>query len=152
MKVETEYLMTLYAPLHPPQVADDRYFIYDVKPGGWVKGPKINGELIGPSGDWGRAMADGTFVLDVRGSIKADDGSVIFLKYTGRIVMSKEVNERFMKGEELSGDEAYFVTSPTFETVSKKYGWLNQVVAVGKMAGLKAGPESFVKYDIFAVK
>ena len=97
-------------------------------------------------------MADGTFVLDFRSSIKADDGSVIFVKYTGRIVMSAEVGERFNKGEEISGDEAYFVTSPTFETASEKYGWLNHIVAIGKMVSLKAGPDSFVKYDIFAVK
>lgn len=44
----------------------------------------------------------------------------------------------------------YFITSPTFETKSEKYGWLNGVQAVGKALELKRGDH--VTYEIFAVK
>jgi len=38
--------MTLYAPLDAAQAVDSTLFISNVRPGGWVKGPKINGALI----------------------------------------------------------------------------------------------------------
>ena len=42
-------------------------------------------------------------------------------------------------GEEIGPIDAYFVISPTFETTSKKYGWLDDIVAVGKMVSAKGG-------------
>jgi hypothetical protein len=97
-------------------------------------------------------MPNGTLKLDVRASIKADDGSIIYVVYTGRIVVSEEANERLEAGETLVADDIYFITSPTFETTSEKYGWLNNVVAIGKMTAVKFGEGSFVQYDIFSVK
>ena len=51
-----------------------------------VKGPAIQGEIIAPTGDWLRVMPNGTEKLDVRMSIPADDGAIIFVTYTGKIV------------------------------------------------------------------
>jgi hypothetical protein len=48
--ISTEYLMTIYAPLDPVRGVDSRLYIYNVRDGGWVKGPKINGTIIAPSG------------------------------------------------------------------------------------------------------
>jgi len=50
-KITTEYLMTLYAPLDPPQRIDSSLVIYNVRPGGWVKGTRIKGALIAPAAD-----------------------------------------------------------------------------------------------------
>ena len=51
-EITTEYLMTLHAPLDAPQAIDDSLVIYNVRDGGWVKGPKISGTLIAPGADW----------------------------------------------------------------------------------------------------
>jgi hypothetical protein len=48
----------------------------------------------------------------------------------------------------------YFMTSLTFETSSEQHGWLNGIVAIGKMTSSKdpdAGTGGHVRYDIFAV-
>jgi len=42
--VQTEYLMTLHAPLDAPQAIDQGLLIYNVPPGGWVEGPRIKGK------------------------------------------------------------------------------------------------------------
>ena len=55
-------------------------------------------------------------------------------------------------GETLGPDDLYFVTSPTFETASEKYGWLNDIVAIGKIVSCKTGDGEHVTYDIFAVR
>lgn len=151
-QITTEYIMTLHAPLEGPQIANGDLQIYNVLPGGWVKGPAIRGELLAPAGDWLRVMPNGTRKLDVRQSIKADDGSIIFVTYTGRVVASADAVQRLEAGETLGPDQMYFITSPTFETTSQTYGWLNNIVAVGKLVSINRGDSRHVTYDIFAVR
>jgi hypothetical protein len=72
VSVETEYLATLEAPLEPAQSAGSRVIV-NVPAGGTVRGPKINGTLIAPAGDWLTVMPDGSLRLDVRATIKTAD-------------------------------------------------------------------------------
>jgi hypothetical protein len=152
-QIKTEYLMTYVAPLDAPIPIDGSLQIFNVKPGGWVKGPKVNGTIVSPGGDWLRMMPSGVFRLDVRATVRTDDGADIYFSYNGIIQHSKESAERLMKGEVLTDtDMPYFVTAPTFQTSSEKYAWLNGVQAVGKMVELKAGEGAYVKYDVFIVR
>jgi hypothetical protein len=150
-EITTEYLMTLYAPLDPPQRIDNTLLIYNVREG-WVKGPKISGKLIAPGGDWLRAMPGGSFRLDVRGTIKTDDDALVYIAYNGVISMSKETFDRLMKGETLTSKDLYFISAPTMQTSSEKYAWLNHVQCVGKIIEVKMVENRFVKYDIFIVR
>jgi hypothetical protein len=152
-QIKTEYLMTYLAPLDPPVAIDGSLQVFNVKPGGWVKGPQINGTFVSPGGDWLRTMPSGVFRLDVRGLIRTDDGADIYVSYNGIIQHSKESAERLMKGEVLTDkDMPYFVTAPTFQTSSAKYAWLNGVQAVSKMVEVKAGDGGYVRYDVFVVR
>jgi len=65
-KISTEYLMTLYAPLEAAQEIDSSLYVYNVRPGGWVKGPRINGTLLAPGGDWEDGELQKRFVREVR--------------------------------------------------------------------------------------
>jgi hypothetical protein len=151
-QITSEYLMTLYAPLDPPQVIDKTLFIYNVRDGGWVKGPKISGKLIAPGGDWLRVMPGGSSRLDVRTTLKTDDGALVYIAYNGIISHSKESFDRLMKGETLTSKDHYFITAPTMQTSSDKYAWLNHVQCVGKVVEMKLGENSFVKYDVYIVR
>jgi hypothetical protein len=146
--IETEYLMTLEAPLDPAFQAVGQRLVVNVPAGGTVHGPKINGTLIPPSGDWLFPMPDGTLRLDVRATIKTDDGELILVEYNGVIVPSKEVMDRLGNGDVITPKDEYFVTAPRFTTASKKYEWINQLQAVGKMVTVQ---NTKIKYDIFAV-
>jgi hypothetical protein len=148
--VQAEYLMTLEAPLEAAQVVGVRRII-NVAAGGTVRGPRINGVIVAPAGDWLNTMPDGSFRLDVRLTIKTEDNELIFMEYGGVAAYSKDALERLVKGEELTyADDAYFVTAPRFTTSSTKYAWLNHIQAVGKMVSLQRGHG--IKYDIFAMK
>lgn len=151
-QITTEYIMTLHSPLDPPQGANSDLQIYNVRPGGWVRGPAIRGEVIAPSGDWLRVMPNGARKLDVRLSIKADDGAIIFMTYTGRAVAPADAVKRLEAGETLGPDQLYFVIAPTFETSAPAYGWLNEIVAVGKIVSLNRTANRHVTYDIFALR
>jgi len=95
-------------------------------------------------------MGEGLARLDVRGTLKTDDGEFIFVEYGGIISFSKETFDRLLKGEVIAGKEGYFMTAPKFNTSSKKYEWLNHIQAVGKMISVQAG--KYVKYDVFTVR
>jgi len=148
--VSTEYLMTLYAPLKASQEIDSSLEVNNVRPGGWVKGPRIKGTLLAPAGDWSRILPSGVARVDVRATIKTDDGALIYISYNGIFKDSEETEARAIKGEVLTSKDMYFVIAPTMQTSAKKYDWLNGVQCIGKMVGYKN--DSYVKYDIFVVR
>jgi hypothetical protein len=140
------------APLEAPQYIDEALLIYDLRDGGWAKGPAISGVLKSPGADWLQVFADGTVKLDVRLTIQADDDALIYMTYNGVARHSDTSLEKYEAGEEIDAKEMYFVTAPTMRTSSKKYSWLNHVQLLGKMTKLKSGAEGFVEYDIFVVR
>ena len=152
-ELATEYALTYLAPLDPPVAIDDGMMIVNVRPGGWVKGPNINGKFISPGADWLRIMSSGVFRLDVRGLIQTDDGAHIYVSYNGIIKNSDESAERLNNGELLTDkDIPYFIAAPTFQTSSEKYSWLNEVQTISKMVEIQFGEEGYVKYDLFIVR
>ena len=147
VSIDIDYLATIDVQLDPPQSVGQR-LIFNVV-GGTVKGPKISGTIVPPSGDWLIPMPDGSLRLDVRATIKTDEGEFVLTTYSGVIVASKEVTDRLMKGEEVTYKDEYFLTAPTFTTASKTYDWLNKIQAVGKMVRLNG---KTLTYDIFSVR
>jgi hypothetical protein len=148
VNVETEYLMTLEGICELGQPIGQRLIVNCTS--GSAHGPKINATVIPPTGDWLIPVTEGLLRLDVRGTLKTDDGELIFFEYGGVISGSKEAGDRLAKGEILTSKDVYFITAPKFSTSSKKYDWLNHIQAVGKMIGVQAG--KFVKYDVFTVR
>ena len=149
-QLSTEYLMTLYAPLAAGQAIDSSLYVNNVRPGGWVKGPRIKGTLLAPAGDWARVLPSGVSRLDVRATIKTDDDALIYISYNGIYKDTEEVEARAAKGEVLTSKDLYFITAPTMQTSSKKYDWLNGVQCIGKMVSYKS--DAYVQYDIFIVR
>jgi len=144
--------MTLLAPLERYPI-DGSTVVSSVRPGGWVKGPRVSGKIIPPGGDWLRIMPSGVARLDVRLLIEADDGAHIYMTFNGIVVLSKEVTDALSRGEVVTDKTVpYFVTAPTFQTSSEKYGWLNKVQAVGKMVEYKRGEGAYSKFDVFIVR
>jgi hypothetical protein len=150
--ISTQYVGTLYAPLDAPQIIDSALQIYNVQPGGWMKGPDIDAIVIAPSADWLKILPSGALRLDVRVTLKTVDDQLIYLSYGGVILHSAESFERLMNGEVLTSLDHYFVTAPTMRTASEKYAWVNYLQFIGKVVEVKVGEGSFVKYDIYAVR
>jgi len=149
----TEYLMTYMLPVDPPIPIDASMLIANLRPGGWVKGPRISGKFIAPGGDWLRVMPSGALRLDVRAVIQTDDNAFIFIAYNGIVQHSKESAERLSKGELLTTkDIPYLVTAPTLQTSSEKYAWLNSVQLINKLVEVKLGEGGYIKYDVFIVR
>lgn len=102
--------------------------------GGRFEGPRLKASVQTPAGDWITNRPDGSYRLDVRLTLKTDDGALILVTYNG-------IGQTTDKGASLR-------MAPLFETGDSRYVWLTRLQAVG--VGERAG--SAVSYDIYALK
>jgi hypothetical protein len=51
--------------------------------GGRFEGPRVKASVQTPAGDWITNRADGSYRLDVRLTLKTDDGALILVTYNG---------------------------------------------------------------------
>jgi hypothetical protein len=119
---------------------------YVIKEGRCV-GPRIAADVLPGGGDWVLLGTDGVARLDVRATLRTDDGAVIHLTNTGRVQMDKAAADRFAAGELIRHDEMTARSSPLFETDDERYRWLNAVhtVAINQISLRE------VHYRVFAV-
>lgn len=115
--------------------------------GGRFAGPRLNGEVLPGGGDWVLERADGTRRLDVRITLRADDGHLIYASYGGLFSGAPDVMRRIVAGEPVEPSEYYFRVTPLFETGSERYAWLNRIVAIG--VGRRTPTQ--VAYTVYAV-
>ena len=115
--------------------------------GGSFEGPKLMGEVLPGGGDWLLLRPDGAGELDVRATLRTDDGHLIYTYYRGILNVPPETLQRVMAGETVAPSEYYFRTAPAYETASEKYAWLNRIVAV---AVGKFSP-NWVGYTVYEV-
>ena len=102
--------------------------------GGRFDGPRLKASVQIPAGDWITNRADGSYRLDVRLTLKTDDGALILVTYNG-------IGQTIGTGASLR-------VAPLFETGDSRYVWLTRVQTVG--VGERVG--TTVKYDIYALK
>ena len=102
--------------------------------GGTFEGPKLRGTIEPPAGDWVTVRADGSYKLDVRLTLRTDDGALILMTYTGIGIPTEG-------GSSIRN-------APLFETGDPRYAWLNRVQAVG--IGGRTG-EARVNYEVYAL-
>lgn len=103
-----------------------------------IEGPRINASLLGTAAaDWVTVAPDSkTGALDVRATLKTDDGAILFSEYRGRVRFGADgLNQVF--------------TSPRFETGDRRYAWLNGVQCIGK--GISNQHERWLRYRLYAV-
>lgn len=114
---------------------------------GTFEGPRLRGEVLPGGGDW-LLSSPGHNELDVRGTLRTDDGALLHLYYHGILRAPDDVGARVMAGEDVDPSAYYFRTAPRFETGSEKYAWLNTAVCV---AYGYFGPGR-VGYRVFALR
>jgi hypothetical protein len=91
-----------------------RLFIFPIL-GGSFEGDRLRGKVLAGGADWATATADGAFELDLRATLEADDGALIYLTFTGVRDDARQ----------------YLRTLPRFETAAPQYDFLNRLLAVG---------------------
>ncbi|NUP07448.1 MAG: DUF3237 domain-containing protein [Polyangiaceae bacterium] len=119
--MQTRPLMTLQLRTAPTQETGEgphgKQVTFPIT-GGTFEGQRLRGEVLPGGNDWTVKRADGVLELDLRITLKTDDGALIHMTFEG-----------------IRDDDAengpYFRTLPRFETADPKYAFLNRLLAVG---------------------
>jgi hypothetical protein len=99
--------------------------------GGSFEGDRLRGKVLGGD-DWTIRRADSLTELDLRITLKTDDGALIYLTFEG------------LRDDDAEGG-AYFRTLPRFEASSPKYAFLNRLLAVGTAEIRADGPTHVIE-------
>ena len=138
--IECKALFLLNANVDTPQVIDGplgkRWFIPVT--GGTFKGDRLSGVLQIGGSDFQLIRQDGVAELDVRVTLKTDDGVTIQLKGRGIRYTKPQVLERIMSGESVDASEYYFREALFFEAPAGRYEWLNRIIAIAKGGRMKS--------------
>lgn len=101
---------------------------------GRFDGPRLKATVIPPAADWITNRPDGTYRMDVRFTLKTDDGAFILVSYNG-------IGETTATGTKLR-------SAPLFETGDPRYSWLTRLQTIG--VGERSG--NTVRYTVWALK
>ena len=102
--------------------------------GGTFRGPRLRGEVLPGGGDWALFRPDGAMTLDVRLTLRTDNGALVHMTYSGRWISPPDVQVDLADPEKrhhLDPARYYVRTTPPFETGAEQYAWLNDIVCVG---------------------
>jgi uncharacterized protein DUF3237 len=97
--------------------------------GGSFEGDRLRGKVLAGGGDWVTTRSNGTMTLDLRVTLETDDGSLIYMTFTG---IRDDAN-------------GYFRTVPRFETAAPSYAFLNRLLAVGTAEIRPEGPVHIIE-------
>jgi hypothetical protein len=137
-ELESEFLykitLVLDKPIDTGKSPLGTRIAYPIK-GGSFEGPKMKGKVNAVGEDWLLKVDDATNRLDVILVLETEDGQLIACTYSGIVHINEDKT-------------SYWRITPTFQTSSKKYEWLNFIVAVGK----GQFQDGSVSYEVFVIR
>jgi hypothetical protein len=147
MSPTTEFAFDLQATVDTPQEVGDtptgkRRFIPIT--GGRFAGPRLKGIVMPGGADAQVIRPDGVTDLVARYTLKAEDGTLIYVVNRGLRHGPPEIMQRLMRGEAVDPASYYFRTTPSFEVAAGPHDWLNRSIFVG--IGARYAAEVHVRY------
>ena len=109
--------------------------------GGTFEGPQLRGIIMsGSSADWQLLRSDGVLEMDLRFTLRTDDGALISMSSFGLRHGPPEVIAAIGRGETVDPSTYYFRTMPRFETAHPAYSFLNRLIAAATAERRPEGP------------
>ena len=109
--------------------------------GGTFEGPRLRGTIMsGGSADWQLLRSDGVLEMDLRFTLRTDDGALISMSSLGLRHGPPEVIAAIGRGETVDPSTYYFRTMPRFETAHPAYSFLNRLIAAATAERRPEGP------------
>ena len=109
--------------------------------GGTFEGPRFRGTILaGSSADWQLLRSDGVLEMDLRFTLRTEDGALISMRSFGMRHGPAEVIAAIGRGETVDPSKYYFRTMPRFATAHPAYLFLNRLIAVASGDRRPEGP------------
>jgi len=142
--MNTRLLMTMYVTVGPPlNIGTVPHGTRRTAPltGGTFEGPRLRGTILpDSSADWQLLRSDGVLEMDLRFTLRTDDGALISMSAFGLRHGPPEVIAAIGRGEAVDPSTYYFRTMPRFETAHPSYSFLNRLIAVASGDRRPEGP------------
>jgi hypothetical protein len=142
--MNTRPLMTLQVSVAAPQnVGAVPHGARRIAPigGGVFDGPRLRGTVLpGGSADWLLLRADDVLEMDLRVTLRTDDGALISMRSFGMRHGPPDVIAAIGRGEPVDPAAYYFRTTPRFQTAHPAYVFLNRLLAVASGDRRADGP------------
>jgi Protein of unknown function (DUF3237) len=142
--MNTRPLMTLQVSVATPQnVGAVPHGARRIAPisGGVFEGPRLRGTVLpGGSADWLLVRADDVLEMDLRVTLRTDDGALISMRSFGMRHGPPDVIAAIGRGEPVDPAAYYFRTTPRFQTAQPAYAFLNRLLAVASGDRRADGP------------
>jgi len=142
--MNTRPLMTLQVSVAAPQnVGAAPHGARRIAPisGGVFEGPRLRGTVLpGGSADWLLLRADDVLEMDLRVTLRTDDGALISMRSFGMRHGPPDVIAAIGRGEPVDPAAYYFRTTPRFQTAHPAYVFLNRLLAVASGDRRADGP------------
>jgi hypothetical protein len=142
--MNTRLLMTMYVTVGPPlNIGTVPHGTRRTAPltGGTFEGPRLRGTILpDSSADWQLLRSDGVLEMDLRFTLRTDDGALISMRSFGLRHGPPEVIAALGRGETVDPSAYYFRTMPRFETAHPAYLFLNRLIAVASGDRRPEGP------------
>jgi hypothetical protein len=116
--------------------------------GGTIRGPGLQGTFQPRGADYLTIRRDGVAIINVRATMKMEDGTLITEHNSGFLDMGEDGYDRALRGD--FPDQAALQVSPRLTTAHARYLWVNrhEFVGVGRVSTV----DSLVEYDMFMVE
>ena len=114
--------------------------------GGRFAGERLSGTVVGGA-DWVINRADAVMVIDVRLTLRTDEGVPLYLSYAGRFLAPPETMARFARGAQLAPDAYSLAVTARLECGDPRHAFVNDAVIVGTGTQTARG----VTYELFTI-
>jgi Protein of unknown function (DUF3237) len=145
------YLFRSTVPIIPDaapagQTPEGMPFYFSIGPGGTVRGPALEAEIVPRDGDRLRMRPDGIGIAEVEATLLTPQGDAVLTFYSGLIDIGPDGYAALLSGRPPQDAPARF--APRYLTSSRRLGWMNrlQAFAIGE-ASLQ---RRLVEYDVYA--
>ena len=132
IQLPVEHLFDMHVGLQPVQAIPTALGarMTFITTGGRVDGPRLRGEILPGGGDWLQVGSDAVGRVDVRATLRTEDGCLIHYEARGVIKIPSDGLARLAAGDVLPFAETYARTTPSFETSDERYAWLSGAVCL----------------------
>ncbi len=98
-----------------------------------IEGDRLNASIKGnAAADWLSVAPEGYGTLDVKLTLETDDGAVVHVAYTGRLLF----------------DTLTVYATPLFHAADERHAWLNRIQAVAKGSFQADGTLDYEMYEL----
>ena len=148
-EIKTEFLFTIALEVQAYNLGNTphgsrRIFRFTA---GSFDGPKLKGTVLPGGGGWSLVRRDDVMEIDARLMLETDDSEQIYMTWKAYRHGPKDIIDRLNRGEIVDPAAYYFRATPSFETSSEKYGWMNRICSIAA-GSLAANGRTFQVFEV----